>query len=638
MARAVGAKVTSTSRPASVVVSAVAFLTQLSQALGYRLALAAGVAVGLALAEGTGLLLLVPLLSSIGLTVEEGPTSGLAATIGWAFSAVGLQPSLPAVLVVFLAVSVLHGALYRAHLLLNPSLEQQFSTALRTRLYSAIVSARWSFLVGRRSTDLVHATTAEIDRISTAAYQLLTLLSGLAVSAVYVAIALRLSFWLTILVALAGVAMLWTLRGRTRRSADTGAEYTNTNRALFHMASESIAGLKVAKSVGAEARDIAIFNRLARQRADGYLALLRSFAQSKMRLDLSSAVLICVLLLVAVEGLALKGAGLLVLLFVFARIMPRAMALQESAQMFVTGLPAFSSVMQLIDQCEAEAEIVGAGGSSRIGVGHSVRFESVSYRYTADGPLVLDDVSVQIPAGRTTAIVGPSGAGKSTLADLLIGLLRPQSGTIAIDGHPLVEADGGAWRRSIGYVPQDSFLLHDTIRANLAWARPDASEAAMWDALARASAAEFVRSRTEGLDAVVGDRGVRLSGGERQRLALARALLIEPTVLVLDEATSALDSLNERQILAAVDGLKGHVTVVVITHRLSSILDADVIYVLDQGRLVETGTWDALSARGGVFARLKAAQLGSAGQADQVEAEGAAAEAISGRATAIHGQ
>ena len=404
------------------------------------------------------------------------------------------------------------------------------------------------------------------------------------------------------------------------------------------MASESIAGLKVAKSVGAETRDIAIFNRLARQRADGYLALLRSFAQAKMRLDLSSAALICVLLLVAVEGLGLRGAGLLVLLFVFARIMPRAMALQESAQMFVTGLPAFSSVMQLVDDCEAEAEVVGAGGSSRIGVGQSVRFESVSYRYTAVGPLVLDDVSLEIPAGRTIAIVGPSGAGKSTLADVLIGLLRPQAGTIAIDGHPLAEAAGGAWRRSIGYVPQDSFLLHDTVRANLAWARPDASEAAMWDALARASAAEFVRSRAEGLDTVVGDRGVRLSGGERQRLALARALLIEPTVLVLDEATSALDSLNERQILAAVDGLKGHVTVVVITHRLSSIVDAEIIYVLDKGRLVETGTWDALSARGGVFARLKAAQFGGNRQADQMGTEAAAADATSGRATAIHGQ
>ena len=624
------------SGPTAVLASAMSFQRHLVRALGYRLALAAAVAVALALAEGTGLLLLVPLLSSIGLTVEEGPTSGLAATIAWVFAGVGLEPTLTAVLVVFMAVSVVHGALYRAHLMLNPSLEQRFSTALRTRLYAAIVSARWSFLVGRRSTDLVHATTAEIDRISTAAYQLLTLLSGLAVTAVYAAIALRLSFWLTILVALAGAGLLWTFRGRTRRAAVSGAEYLNVSRDLFHMASESIAGLKVAKSVGAETRDIAIFAGLARDRADGYLDLLRSFAQAKMRLDLSSAVLICVLLFLAVEGLGLRGAGLLVMLFVFARIMPRAMALQESAQMFVTGLPAFSSVMHLIDQCEAEAEDLGSSDTTRVGVHRDVRFESVSYRYTADGPPVLHDVSLEIAAGRTTAIVGPSGAGKSTLADLLIGLLRPQSGSIAIDGQPLVEQNVGAWRRSIGYVPQDSFLLHDSIRANLAWARPDASEAQMWDALNRASAGEFVRARPAALDAVVGDRGVRLSGGERQRLALARALLTEPTVLVLDEATSALDSLNERQILQAVHGLKGHLTVVIITHRLSSILDADRIYVVEQGRCVETGSWEELSARDGVFSRLKAAQFG--GAVNQVDDGVAVADATSGRATAIQGQ
>jgi ATP-binding cassette subfamily C protein len=217
--------------------------------------------------------------------------------------------------------------------------------------------------------------------------------------------------------------------------------------------------------------------------------------------------------------------------------------------------------------------------------------------------------SLVIEAGSISAIAGASGAGKSTVADLLLGLLRPTHGRLLVDGREIGEDDLGAWRRSIGYVPQDSFLLHDTIRANLAWARPDATDAEMWDALERSAAAAFVRARPEGLDAIVGDRGLRLSGGERQRLALARALITNPNVLVLDEATSALDSVNEEQILTAVERLRGRVTIVLISHRLATLRNADAIYVMDAGEIVESGSWRELAARpGGRFESLLSKQ------------------------------
>lgn len=627
---------TSQARDTPVMATARAFLAMLCRALGWQLAASAAIAIALALAEGTGLVLLVPLLGSIGLAVDQGPTSRLAAWVERGFAAAGLHPTLVVVLLVFLAVSAAHAVLYRAHLLLNPSLEQQFSTALRTRLYAAIVSARWSFLVRRRVPDLVHAVTSHVDRSSSAAYQLLTLLTGLAVTGVYVVIALRLSFTLTMLVALAGMAILWTLRGRTERSAQSGDRYADADRSLFRMTSESVAGIKIAKSLGAESRDVAIFGELARDRATAYLAVLRSFAQAKMRLDVISALVICVLLYVAVEWLALGGAGLLVLIFVFARIMPRAVALQESMQMFVTGLPSFAEVMALVDECAAQAEPADDGTTRRLSMSHDVAVENVSYAYAGGAPVVRD-VSFTIPAGVTTAIVGASGAGKSTLADLLLGLLTPDTGAIAIDGLPLATTDARAWRRSVGYVPQDVFLLHDTIRANLLWARPDASEADMWEALEWAAAAGFVRKRPEGLDAVIGDRGMRLSGGERQRLALARALLIRPDLLILDEATSALDSVNEQQILRAVRSLKHRVTTVIITHRLTAIRDVDVIHVFELGARVESGTWSELSSRGGVFSRLWEAQQMEL-VTDPQRPDDEAPPATSGRATATHGQ
>jgi ATP-binding cassette subfamily C protein len=367
------------------------------------------------------------------------------------------------------------------------------------------------------------------------------------------------------------------------------------------MASESIAGLKVAKTSGAELRDSEIFAGHARARGEAYLRLLRSIARGKFVLEISSALVLAALLFVAVTWVGVRGSSLLVLIFVFVRVVPRVMALQQTAQLMMSGLPAFDSISGLITDCETHAERVERGASNRLHHRTEIRLRDVSYSYTPAGKQVLDRVSLAIPAGRVTAIVGPSGAGKSTLADILIGLLRPTSGTLSVDGTAVSEVDLGAWRRSIGYVPQDGFLLHDTIRVNLRWAVPDATESQMWDALDRAMASDFVRVRPEGLDAVVGDRGVRLSGGERQRLALARALLTRPQLLVLDEATSALDSVNEERILAAVEDLADSVTTVIITHRLSAIRNADVIHVLDGGELVESGTFSELTARGGTF-------------------------------------
>jgi ATP-binding cassette subfamily C protein len=190
-----------------------------------------------------------------------------------------------------------------------------------------------------------------------------------------------------------------------------------------------------------------------------------------------------------------------------------------------------------------------------------------------------------------------------------MGLIVPDRGRALIDETPLTPERLRAWRSRIGYVPQDTFLFNDTVRANLLWARPDAGEEQVRQALRLAAAEEFVSRLPQGLETVLGERGVRLSGGEQQRVALARALIREPSLLILDEATSALDSENEKRIQDAIDGLHGEMTILVITHRLSTIRRADCIYVLEDGRLVESGDWDMLLAKqSGRFRALGAAQ------------------------------
>ena len=248
------------------------------------------------------------------------------------------------------------------------------------------------------------------------------------------------------------------------------------------------------------------------------------------------------------------------------------------------------------------------GKDENIEFRHGIRVERVSFSYDGKVP-VINDLDLPIRAGQTTAIVGPSGAGKTTIADLLMGLIAPDQGRILIDETELVPERMKAWRKQIGYVPQDTFLFHDTLRTNLLWAKPEATEEEMNRALELAAAEEFVSGLPGRLDTILGDRGVLVSGGERQRIALARALLRKPTLLILDEATSSLDSENEKRIQNAIETLHGRMTILVISHRLSTIRGADIIHVVEGGRLVESGTWDRLVAnKDGRFLALCQAQ------------------------------
>ena len=188
-----------------------------------------------------------------------------------------------------------------------------------------------------------------------------------------------------------------------------------------------------------------------------------------------------------------------------------------------------------------------------------------------------------MPAGRTTAVVGPSGAGKTTRVDVLLGLLEPTNGTVTIDGADLA-GSAAAWRGQVAYVPQEPFLFDATVAENLRWARADATDTELWEALAQAAAHGFVRARG-GLDSQVGDRGAQLSGGERQRLALARALLRRPELLVLDEPTSNLDEASERAVGRALANLAGGCTIVLVTHRAATAAWADQVVTLEGGRI-----------------------------------------------------
>jgi len=263
--------------------------------------------------------------------------------------------------------------------------------------------------------------------------------------------------------------------------------------------------------------------------------------------------------------------------------------------------PSFEQIMRIRTEAAAARPIFGDTPFTGLGVG--IRFDGVSFGYADDRP-ALENIELILPAGKMTALVGASGAGKSTLADLVMGLQKPTVGRIFIDGRDMNDLDIMSYRRAIGYVPQQSALFNCSIEENIRWANPDADDAKISTACRLANAEEFIENLEHGLSTVVGDRGIRLSGGQVQRIALARALVRDPALLILDEATSALDSESESLIQKAIESIIGQTTILAIAHRLSTISKADNIVVLDRGRIVEQGTFDELTKRDGPFARL----------------------------------
>ena len=252
----------------------------------------------------------------------------------------------------------------------------------------------------------------------------------------------------------------------------------------------------------------------------------------------------------------------------------------------------------------------GRGVPARVGAA-ALALEKVNFTYPGQTRRALNDVSFEIPAGKTVALVGTSGAGKTTTAQLLMRFWDPESGRITLNGADLRDYKLDELRQLIALVAQDTYLFNDSLRANILIARPDASEAELQAAIRHASLSDLVAALPDGLESPVGERGTALSGGQRQRVAIARAFLKDAPILVLDEATSHLDAVNEQAVRRALDLLQTDRTTIVIAHRLSTVRDADLIVVLDQGRVAETGTHDSLLAKGGIYARLVSRQLAS---------------------------
>jgi ATP-binding cassette, subfamily C, bacterial len=549
-------------------------------------------------AEGLGIASVLPLLE-VAAGDGAGSESALMDLVRSVLGTLGLEPTL-AVLVSFIVL----GMFLKGAFLLLAAQQMGYATAnvatdLRLNLIQSLLRARWGYFVSQPAGHMANAVGMEAHRASGAYSTACKLLASLVQVGIYTLAAVLIAPIVALVALLVGGLIALLFVRLVRISKDSGKQQTVLIRSLSARLIDAIQGLKPIKAMAQEEH---LEPLLEAETRDVNHAQRRQVLATGTMTSFHEPILVLMLMLGLYGALTYTDvplSGLLVMAFLFHRLVGRIHDIQMQYQGLVVAESAFWSLRDATQLAESEAEQAGPAQAPPA-LSRGIRLERVHFGYT--DVEILSDVSLEVPAGQFVSIIGSSGAGKTTIVDLVIGLYRPVSGEIFIDDVALSEVDLPAWRKQIGYVPQEMLLFHNSIYSNVTLGDSSISREDVETALQDAGAAEFVNRLPKGMDTVIGERGSRLSGGQRQRVAIARALVRRPKLLVLDEVTTALDPATEAEICDTLRSLAGRVTILAISHQPAIARVSDVVYRLKDGRIEQVrgpaavGTADRVGA------------------------------------------
>ncbi len=534
--------------------------------------------------EGIGITTIIPLLSFI--SGGGKATDGISRVIADFFGYLHL-PYTAKFLLLFIVILFLAKV---AVLLLSQQITAKatsdFEKKTRTKLLQITFEAKWPFLSAQKVGHLDQMLTTEVSNSSAILLYLSNAMFVAANLVVYSYLVFNISPVIAMTTVFSGTAIFVIFMPFLRKTRILSNEMVRENKVLAHYANEQSIGAKTVKGMHLEKQVFergAVFTEKLRRL---YLALSFLKNSTAALLHLAGVFFIVGLFVFLYKTAAFEFASFAVTVYALNKVFSNIQYAQSSAHALTMQIPYLESILTY--QKDATTERERENGGMPFSFTRELFFQKVNFEYREGEPAV-HDVSFHIAHGEIVGLIGPSGAGKTTMVDLLLRLINPTNGVITVDGRSINEIHLKEWRRQVGYVSQDVFLLNGTIEENIKFYDETISHQAMVDAAKAANIFDFIESQPHGFKTQVGERGLSLSGGQRQRIALARALARTPKILILDEATSALDNESEALIQKAIFNLRGRTTVLVIAHRLGTVMNADTLLAFENGRLVEQG-------------------------------------------------